>query len=77
VTRWRIVEELRGGTCCACHLAEVAGVSAPLLSHHLKVLQNAGLITGARRGRWIDYTLDRRAVVALAGELDVQTEVRS
>ncbi len=77
MTRWRIVEELRGGTCCACHLAEVAGVSAPLLSHHLKVLQKAGLITGERRGRWIDYTLERSAVAALAGELDVRAEVRS
>lgn len=60
--RWSIVEELRGGTRCACVLAEVAGVSAPLLSHHLKVLRKAGLVTSARRGRWVDYTLDQRAL---------------
>jgi ArsR family transcriptional regulator len=40
----------------------VAGVSPPLLSHHLKVLRHAGLITGAKRGRWIDYTLDQAAL---------------
>jgi ArsR family transcriptional regulator len=60
--RWAIVEELRSGTRCACTLAEVAGVSPPLLSHHLKVLRQAGLITGAKRGRWIDYTLDEAAL---------------
>ena len=56
--RWAIVRELQGGTRCACVLAQVAEVSSTLLSHHLKVLREAGLITGAkRRGRWIDYTL--------------------
>lgn len=65
--RWTIVDELRGGTRCACVLAEVAGVSAPLLSHHLKVLREAGLITSAKRGRWIDYTLDDEALDRLAG----------
>jgi ArsR family transcriptional regulator len=36
----------------------VAEVSPPLLSHHLKVLRDAGLIAGTKRGRWVDYTLD-------------------
>jgi len=63
------VEELRGGTRCACVLAEVTGVSAPLLSHHLKVLREAGLITGARRGRWIDYTLEASTLDELADAL--------
>jgi ArsR family transcriptional regulator len=68
--RLSIVRELRGGTRCACELAAVAGVSSPLLSHHLKVLRTAGLISGARRGRWIDYTLDRDGFRALLGWLD-------
>jgi len=69
--RWSIVRELGGGTCCACELARVADVSAPLLSHHLKVLRNAGLITGARRGRWIEYTLDDGAMESLVARLGV------
>jgi ArsR family transcriptional regulator, arsenate/arsenite/antimonite-responsive transcriptional repressor len=64
--RWAIVEELRGGTCCACVLADTAGVSAPLLSHHLKVLREAGLVTSVKRGRWVDYTLDDEALDRLA-----------
>ena len=63
--RWAIVRELRGGPRCACDLAQVAAVSSPLLSHHLKVLRQAGLISGARRGRWIDYTLDDAALAEL------------
>jgi ArsR family transcriptional regulator len=63
--RWAIVQELQSGTRCACVLAQVTEVSSTLLSHHLKVLREAGLITGERRGRWIDYTLAAAALEAL------------
>lgn len=67
--RWAIVRELQGGTRCACVLAQVTEVSSTLLSHHLKVLREAGLITGARRGRWIDYTLVDGAFEGLGSSL--------
>lgn len=35
----------------------VAAVSAPRLSHHLRVVREAGLVIAARRGRWVDYWL--------------------
>jgi ArsR family transcriptional regulator len=73
--RLAIVRELRGGTRCACELARVAAVSSTLLSHHLKVLREAGLVTGARRGRWIDYTLDETAVESLIEALDAHPSV--
>jgi len=63
--RLAMLRELRGGTRCACELARVAAVSSTLLSHHLKVLRAAGLVTGARRGRWIDYRLDDAGVESL------------
>jgi len=64
--RLKIVNELRGGTRCACMLAEVAVVSPSLLSHHLKRLRDVGLITSERRGRWIDYSLVTTALEALS-----------
>lgn len=67
--RLRIVNELRRGTRCACELAEVTLVSPSLLSHHLKTLREAGLITGERRGRWIDYSLVSAAFEALSETL--------
>ena len=68
--RLSIVRELHGGTRCACELARIAAVSPSLLSHHLKVLRRAGLVTGQRRGRWIDYTLDERAFGVLVAQLE-------
>jgi ArsR family transcriptional regulator len=71
--RWAIVRELRAGTRCACELSDVADVSPPLLSHHLKVLREAGLIAGTKRGRWIDYTLDTDALAALFARAEPET----
>jgi len=56
-TRLRIVALLGAGPRCVCALQEEVDVAANLLSHHLRVLREAGLIAGARRGRWIDYRL--------------------
>ena len=73
--RWAIVRELRVGSRCACELSDVADVSPPLLSHHLKVLREAGLISGTKRGRWIDYTLDSDALTALFGRAEPKAVV--
>lgn len=73
--RWLLVQELRGGTRCACQLSQVAEISPSLLSYHLTILRDAGLVTASRRGRWIDYTLDPAALHELAGALTAGTEV--
>lgn len=44
-----------GGAVCACDLVEPVGRSQPTVSHHLKVLAEAGLVTSERRGRNIWY----------------------
>ena len=48
-------------TRCVCDLQPVAGVATNVLSYHLKVLREAGLVTSAKRGRWVDYTLAPQA----------------
>lgn len=63
--RLAIVRQLRDGEQCACELAGTIDVSSPLLSHHLKTLRQAGLITATKRGRWVDYTLHTDALDAL------------
>ena len=40
-----------------CDIQEHVPIAANLLSYHLKVLREAGLVTATRRGRWIDYAL--------------------
>ncbi len=74
--RLTIVQELRHGPRCACELAETADVTPPLLSHHLKVLRRAGLITGTKRGRWIDYGLDHDALDELLAGFDREAVMR-
>ena len=55
--RWAVLDRLRDGTHCVCDLQARVPIAANLLSYHLKVLREAGLVTTARRGRWVDYTL--------------------
>src|SRR5690606_10248388 len=55
--RWAVLEGLADATRCVCDIRERVPVPANLLSYHLKVLREAGLVTATRRGRWIDYAL--------------------
>ena len=45
------------GTCCSCDLIGPIGKSQPTVSHHTKVLAEAGLITGTKAGRWVNWTV--------------------
>ena len=71
--RWRVLSRLSTCQQCVCDLQATIDVAPNLLSYHLKVLRDAGLVVGTRRGRWIDYTLaDGAAAIvraALPGEL--------
>lgn len=53
------------GTVCACHLPARLGISQPTLSHHLKRLTEAGLVTREQRGRWAHYTAVPAALAPL------------
>lgn len=64
--RWRLLAELAAaGTRCVCELQPLSGVAPNVLSYHLKVLRDAGLVTAAKRGRWVDYTLAEDAAERL------------
>lgn len=47
---------------CACDFTDVADVSQPTVSHHLRVLREAGVVTSERRGSWIYYRLAAAAI---------------
>ena len=63
--RLRIVGVLAEGGRCVCDLHEEVPVAANLLSYHLRVLRDAGLVTASKRGRWVDYRLDSGGFAAL------------
>ncbi|WP_243029698.1 ArsR/SmtB family transcription factor [Thermus altitudinis] len=54
---------------CFCHLKEKTGLSGPTVSHHLRILREAGLVEGVRVGRWTYFRLRPGALEALAHEL--------
>jgi ArsR family transcriptional regulator, arsenate/arsenite/antimonite-responsive transcriptional repressor len=65
-TRLAIVNQLASAEeCCVCNL-EPLGLSQPTISHHLKILREAGLVESTRRGTWAYYRLVPQAVQSLA-----------
>ncbi|MFC0597278.1 ArsR/SmtB family transcription factor [Streptomyces palmae] len=56
-----------GGEACVCDISDV-GVSQPTVSHHLKKLKEAGLLTSERRGTWVHYRVEP-SVLAAMGKL--------
>jgi ArsR family transcriptional regulator, arsenate/arsenite/antimonite-responsive transcriptional repressor len=67
--RWRIAELLAAEELCVCHLAEELGVAQPLVSHHLKVLRDAELVTTERWRYWTYYRLNTDRVTDLVADL--------
>jgi len=62
--RLRIFAALMTGDSCNCELQETLGLAPNLLSHHLRVLEKAGLVHSRRDrvdARWIYYSIDRKA----------------
>jgi ArsR family transcriptional regulator len=58
-----------GGEACVCDLTDVFELTGPTISHHLKVLREAGLISGERRGTWIYYRVHPEALGRLSAVL--------
>jgi ArsR family transcriptional regulator len=69
-TRLAIINQLAGADeVCVCHLVPDAGLSQPTISHHLRLLRDAGLVTSERRGTWAYYRLVPEAIGELAAAL--------
>ena len=71
-TRLRLLSLIQahdGGEACVCDLTEPFGLSQPTISHHLKVLLEAGLVTRSRRGTWAYYRAVPERLDALAAVL--------
>ncbi|MFB7434154.1 ArsR/SmtB family transcription factor [Streptomyces microflavus] len=59
------------GEACVCDIMDV-GVSQPTVSHHLKKLREAGLLTSERRGTWVYYRVAPSVVAAMSAMLDLR-----
>jgi len=71
-TRLRLVSMVAahdGGEACVCELTDPLGLTQPTISHHLKVLVDAGIFTRDKRGKWAYYALVPGALDALSAVL--------
>ena len=69
-TRVAIVNRLsQADEVCVCDLNAAFDLSQPTISHHLKILKEAGLVESSRRGTWAYYRLVPETVDALRGAL--------
>jgi ArsR family transcriptional regulator len=67
-TRLEILRQLAASTeVCACDFTDCCGVSQPTVSHHLKVLRDAGAVTSDRRGNWVYYRIAPNLIDRLSG----------
>ena len=66
-----------GGEVCVCELTDAFDVTGPTISHHLRVLREAGLIDCERRGTWVYYWIIPSALSALSSLLDASTVTAS
>lgn len=65
MNRLQILEMLSCGEMCACDIVDGLNLSQPTISHHMKILQGAGIITSEKRGKWMFYSINQEK----AGEI--------
>lgn len=66
-----LIASHEGGEACVCDLAGPFDVSQPTISHHLKVLREAGLVGCERRGTWVYYWVLPEALAKLSALLQI------
>jgi ArsR family transcriptional regulator len=60
-----LIQAQPGHEACVCHLTEPLGLSQPTVSHHLKVLLNAGLVERDQRGSWAFFRVREEPLAQL------------
>ena len=60
--RIQILELLRDGERCACMLLEEMKITQPALSHHMKILCDAGVVVGRKEGKWMHYSISEDGI---------------
>lgn len=68
-----LVASHEGGEACVCDLNDAFALSQPTISHHLKVLHEAGLLDREKRGVWVYYRARSDALAGLAGLISTAT----
>ena len=65
-----LIAATTGGEACACDLIEPVGLSQPTVSHHMKLLVDAGLVSREQRGKWAYYRVVDETLSAIGQALE-------
>lgn len=57
--RLSVLELLQAGEMCACRILEELNIGQPTLSHHMKILCDAGIVSARKEGKWMHYSLSK------------------
>ena len=68
--RLQILSLLQGGEKCACKLLEEMQITQPTLSHHMKILCDAGVVVGRKEGKWMHYSISEEGIQNVKKYLD-------
>jgi ArsR family transcriptional regulator len=66
-----LIAAAEGGEACICDLTEPVGLAQPTVSHHMKLLVDAGLVSRDQRGKWAYYRIVHETIAALSDTLRV------
>lgn len=68
--RLQILELLRDGERCACKILDEMQITQPTLSHHMKILCDAGIVIGRKEGKWMHYAISTEGLQKAMDYLD-------
>ena len=68
--RLQILSLLQNGEKCACKLLEEMQITQPTLSHHMKILCDAGIVVGRKEGKWMHYSISEDGIQNVKEYLD-------
>mgnify|MGYP003618402272 CR=1 FL=1 len=65
-TRIEILRMLFGKSLCVCDIMDAFALTQPAISHHLKILKQAGIIADSKDGKWVFYSINEEAFQCLS-----------
>lgn len=74
--RLAILDMLSCGELCACDILEGLDLTQPTLSHHMKILQQSGLVTGVKNGIWMNYSINRETIDEITSFINYHTNYK-
>ena len=74
--RLMILDMLSCGELCACEIIEGLELTQPTVSHHMKILQEAGLVRGRKEGKWTHYSINQEKVDEISNYIQYITNYK-